>query len=278
MFSTEFGANFVTKECTLCRELKHLADFSKSTREKDGRRSRCKICTSLEKPKPTPESREKDRLQSAQRRKDNPDASRNATSRYRKNHPEKIAKYIEENISQVRATERRRYHKEREIRCDAHVEDWAKLRRDAGYYHFDINETRIKRNSDYQMKAESKCESHVKCWSIWNKATPDMRAERRRAMAKKIYDKESAKYCARSAYRRALRLKATSAWADKAKIEEFYFAADFLSMVTGEWHHVDHTIPLVSKVVCGLHNELNLQVLTAKENIAKSNKFEILPI
>jgi hypothetical protein len=75
------------------------------------------------------------------------------------------------------------------------------------------------------------------------------------------------------ANRRAAKLQATPAWADQEKIAEFYFAADFLGMVTGEWYHVDHIVPLQSKLVCGLHDEFNLQVLPAKENIKKSNRF-----
>lgn len=71
---------------------------------------------------------------------------------------------------------------------------------------------------------------------------------------------------------RALKLKATPAWADKEKIAEFYEAADFLGMVTGEWYHVDHVVPLKSKLVCGLHWEGNLQVLLGSENQAKGNR------
>lgn len=76
----------------------------------------------------------------------------------------------------------------------------------------------------------------------------------------------------RSEYR-ASKLNATPGWADRSKIAEFYFAADFLGMVTGEWHHVDHMVPLRSKLVCGLHAEQNLQVLPAKENLRKHNRY-----
>lgn len=73
------------------------------------------------------------------------------------------------------------------------------------------------------------------------------------------------------ANRRAAKLQATPAWANHEKIAEFYFAADFLGMVTGEWYHVDHIVPLQSDLVCGLHWEGNLQVLTARENLRKKN-------
>jgi hypothetical protein len=73
--------------------------------------------------------------------------------------------------------------------------------------------------------------------------------------------------------RRVAEKKAVPSWANMRKIEEFYETADGLNMLTGEWHDVDHIVPLQSPLVCGLHCEANLQVLPRKENQSKGNRF-----
>ena len=69
---------------------------------------------------------------------------------------------------------------------------------------------------------------------------------------------------AKGAKKRAAKLQATPAWANLKKIQEIY-----LNCPPG--HHVDHYFPLQSPIMCGLHTELNLQYLPAKENIRKKN-------
>lgn len=72
--------------------------------------------------------------------------------------------------------------------------------------------------------------------------------------------------------RRAAKLRATPPWADAKAIEEFYVKAAYLTATTGIRHEVDHIYPLQGRLVCGLHCETNLQILTKTENIRKHNR------
>ena len=60
---------------------------------------------------------------------------------------------------------------------------------------------------------------------------------------------------------------AQPAWADRAAIRSVYDRAASM----GSGFVVDHIVPLVSPLVCGLHCEANLAVITVAANAAKSN-------
>ena len=77
---------------------------------------------------------------------------------------------------------------------------------------------------------------------------------------------------ARAMHRLALQRSATPSWADLELIESIYAKAKQLEAETGIKWHVDHSVPLKSKLVCGLHVQDNLVLMTASENIAKSNR------
>ena len=102
----------------------------------------------------------------------------------------------------------------------------------------------------------------------WRSENKTHSLEYRSAWNKRNRDKCNAQY----ERRRAAMISATPAWADPKSILEVYSAACALSMLTGKKRHVDHIVPLRSKLVCGLHCEANLQILTGSENQTKSNR------
>jgi len=79
------------------------------------------------------------------------------------------------------------------------------------------------------------------------------------------------KFNSQLARRRSRLLMAIPRWANQQKIAEYYETADGLGMLTGKWYNVDHIVPLQSPLVCGLHTEQNLQVITRQENNKKHN-------
>ena len=79
---------------------------------------------------------------------------------------------------------------------------------------------------------------------------------------------------AKTARRRAYNLKATPLWLTDNhynQIKDFYAHAKDCEVISGEYYHVDHIVPLKGKMVCGLHVPWNLQVLPSDINIRKSN-------
>lgn len=72
---------------------------------------------------------------------------------------------------------------------------------------------------------------------------------------------------------KAVLRRALAPWADLDAIKAFYERARELELETGQKWHVDHIVPLRSKIVCGLHCEANLQVLLAGDNIRKGNRW-----
>ena len=84
----------------------------------------------------------------------------------------------------------------------------------------------------------------------------------------KYYQEHKKEDLARQAKHRASKLQRTPVWNNLQEIKEIYLRCP-------EGYHVDHEIPLQGKLVSGLHVPENLQYLTAKENLSKSNKYKV---
>lgn len=96
-----------------------------------------------------------------------------------------------------------------------------------------------------------------------------------RAAAAKHRERYPSKHAARQGKRRADKMQATPTWLSniqRAQLQEFYDIARARTVQTGVLHHVDHIEPLKGDNARGLHVPWNLQVLTAAENLRKTNQ------
>lgn len=105
-------------------------------------------------------------------------------------------------------------------------------------------------------------------WQDWYEANKDQRAVSYAEWAKRNRHVTNALV----AKRNAKKFKATPPWADMDAIRAFYAEAARLTKETGIRHEVDHIYPLQGELVCGLHCEANLQILTKTENTRKKNR------
>ena len=170
------------------------------------------------------------------------------TTEWRKNNPEKSAATIEA-------------YKERQRIANAIYlsSDKAKEKRAIQYENYKKRRAGLRSNRKELLKEKArqwrldnpeKAKSSV---ALWAKTNPHK--------VNSIHNK-----------RRATKISATPAWANAFFIEEIYDLAQRRTKATGFKWHVDHTVPLQSKVVCGLHVHNNLQVIPAVENYSKGNR------
>ena len=90
----------------------------------------------------------------------------------------------------------------------------------------------------------------------------------RREASKRWREKKPADKAMDVGNRRKLIKLATPIWADKKAMHIIYKKAKRLGLT------VDHIYPIRGKMVCGLHCEQNLQLLTLEENARKNNHYE----
>ena len=124
-------------------------------------------------------------------------------------------------------------------------------------------------HANWQNKNREKINSYARSYRKKNTEAVNFTQKRCRV-------KNHAKIAAYNMMRICKKIRATPKWANKLAIAKAYVLADYRSKLTGFKWEVDHIVPLNSPIVCGLHVENNLQVITKSKNIAKSNKFFLI--
>ena len=125
----------------------------------------------------------------------------------------------------------------------------------------------LARSPEARAKARERYRANIEKHRKYNKTEAAKNSRRRwkrnnRGKCRADYAKYNAK-----------KIKACPEWADLEMIKIHYQVAEMCEYITGEKYHVDHIVPLRGKNVSGLHIYENLQVLPAKENLSKGNKY-----
>ena len=117
-------------------------------------------------------------------------------------------------------------------------------------------------------------EHEAKRARMWRKNNPDVYKQ----MVKKWREKNAVTYKAymnlQAVKRYTAELKRTPSWLNDGQLLEIEAIYNYCSSLRriGLNYHVDHIVPLRGKTVSGLHVPWNLQVMSAKNNLAKGNR------
>ena len=233
-----YSSGMFEKTCPCCKLTLAQDSFYKDKKTKDGLYSRCKLCHLSATSKYAKANKEKSAERAKNWRASNPEKAREISVRSQKKayaaDPEKFRQKAREARAKNPEADRVRSAARRQT-CDK-----KELQAYAGAY-YKANSEKIKRRS-----AE-------RCQRLKIELRP-INAERamRRVANKKM---------------------ATPPWADVDAIRAVYGLAAEATCKTGKQHHVDHIVPLQSRLVCGLHVPANLQVIPREKNQAKGNRW-----
>jgi hypothetical protein len=258
-----------TKKCGRCKEVKARSEFTKSKSRKDGLSSQCKACRRIY------NKANKDKVVAQVRvwKLNNPLKVAKSNKKYNDSHKENIAKlsraYYEEHKDEI--LERgKAYREANPDRVKAWAEAWCLDNKEhIAEYHkawaSDKKEILAEKGRIYR-------ETHKDYVAAWLKAYREANPEKVAAQRRRWALANPGKAAAKTAKYRATKCEATPLWFEKKAVEAIYVEAVVRSQTEGTLYHVDHIVPMQSKLVCGLHCLDNLQILIGKDNQSKGNR------
>lgn len=142
--------------------------------------------------------------------------------------------------------------------ADARISDWCKT--EAGKKSVRATKERRKdasviANKEYRQKNKDRIKEYNKRYTLDNK------------------DWHLSYYRAHNAKKRASKIAATPSWSEADEIDNLYKSAHDMSIETGIKYEIDHIVPLISELVCGLHCISNLRIIERSANRSKGNRW-----
>jgi hypothetical protein len=220
------------KTCTICSVGKDLDQFYSDRSTDSGLARHCKACVKARAKAHYEKDRERGRANARAWRLANPERKRALDK----------AHYDRRDVAADR--ERARLFREQN---PEKVSEYSKKYRS--------NPDVLARHNAYNREWRANNREHLqRLVAAWGERNPDLRRSYKAA-------------------RRAAELRASTLLNEDlvGQIRALFAEAARLEAETGETHHVDHIVPLRGKTVCGLHVPWNLRVVTATENLRKSN-------
>lgn len=236
------------KVCSKCKLEKSLSEFTKSKHRRDGLNIKCKVCTRYENKQFRLNNPEISKLSSKKWYENNKDSRRITLKTYRDLNKDKLREYFkkwrESNRDKCAQYTRKFYWANREIIA---------------------KRSKTVRELNIEMFLERERQSYKK------------HSESRKLKTKKWRERNPHMVTYHAAKRRSDIENRTPKWLTEIDFEtmaNIYAEAKRITEETGEQHHVDHVIPLRGKKVSGLNVPQNLQILSATDNLKKTNKYE----
>lgn len=242
-----------TRVCSTCQTEKPLADFVRRKDCVDGYTRQCRACANVIK-----------RASKARRA---------------------LLPRSEQQLEAARAQKRAAYHRNKDV---------VRQRRVAAYQATPEAVRKQRRAETYQKNrlAEQAAmrkyrEANADALSLARKAYYQRNAELRRAQSRAWYADNKPRgrearqlwaaanpglVAAYKALRKHKVRRATPVWSDLDAVAVVYELAA-QRRLNGDDVHVDHIVPIISEIVCGLHVPHNLQVIPAADNMRKGNRF-----
>lgn len=177
-------------------------------------------------------------------------------------------------------------HKQKEYIAKYYINNKAQLRTKSKEYAERNKEHLAKKAKEYHEKNKETIaeyqkryrEDNSKNMPLYKKAYREENIELVKMQNREWKQNNKSKVLAACRRRAIAKINRTVAWADLEEVEQVYADCEEINIAARlagctEKFVVDHIVPLQGVNVSGLHIASNLQIITAKANLEKSNKF-----